>query len=225
MAAIQGPAKKGSIEKKTLHERMDRLFRISPLKVTVRNPDGSSEKVTIEHRIGREAGHLTRFELMDKLGLEDQFAEFTKDMTKKIRDEERLKEVLDDKYSVLKSKMTRAVQDYRKYLEGHYANNPGRPMIPLFAFVPVTEKDDGLYIQSLVDEDHKHLIGDPNDTCLWFEVLATRTKRFADEYKRAQLTAAALMLYPGINKDLRQRAAAISQGKLPERLGYSPEKK
>lgn len=223
MAVIQGPAKKGSVEKKVLHERMDRLFRISPIKVTAR--DGSGEKITIEHRIGREAGHLTRFELMDKLGLEDQFAEFTKDMTKKVRDEERLKEVLDNKYRVLKSKMTHAVQDYRRYLEGHYGNNPGRPLIPLFAFVPVTDKEDGLYVQSLVDESHKHLVGDPADTCMWFEVVASRTKRFADEYKRAQNTAAALMLYPGLNKDLRNRANAISHGKLPDRLGYSPEKK
>jgi hypothetical protein len=224
MASIQGPAKKGSVEKKTLHDRMDRLFRISPVKVTAR--DGSGEKITLEHRVGRDAGVLTRFELMDKLGLEDQFADFVKEMTKKVRDEERLKEICDDKYSVLKSKMNRAVQDYRKYLEGVYGNYPGRPLLPMFAFVKVNDKDDGLFLQGLVEaETFKHVIGDPADNLAWSETVFVATKRFADMNKRAENTARSLMLLPGLNKDLRQRANALSQGKMPDKIGFTPEHK
>lgn len=224
MATVQGPAKKGSVEKKTLHERMDKLFRISPCKVTAR--DQSGDKITIEHRIGREAGFLTRFELMDKLGLEDQFVEFTKEMQKKVRDEERLKEVCDDKYSVLKNKCSRAVQDYRKYLEGLYGNNPGRALLPMFAFVKVNDKDDGLFIQGLLEADTlKHLVGDPSDNLTWSETVFSATKRFADMNKRAENTAKALLLTPGLNKDLRNRAHSLAQGRMPDKIGYTPEKK
>ena len=224
MASIQGPAKKGSVEKKTLRERMDRLVRISPLKVTAR--DGSGDKITIEHRIGRDAGVLTRFELMDKLGLEDQFAEFVKEWQKKLRGDDHFNQICDNEYSILKGRMNRAVQDYRKYLESLYGNYPNRSLLPMFAFVKVNDKDDGLFIQGLVDSsDFRHVIGDPVDNLAWSETVFVATKKFADQHKRAEMTARSPMLLPGLNKDLRQRASLIATGMSPDKIGSTPEQK
>jgi len=206
-----------------LKDLMDALFRIPPVKVPLR--DGSGEKVTIEHRIGKDAGFITRPQLMDKLGLEEVFAECTRELQKRIRDEERLKELLDEKYQILKNRANRAVQDYRKILESFYGSYP-LPMLPMFAWVPISENLEGLFIQGLCRQnDLFHLIGDPADNLLWSEVTFAATKSFADLNKRAENTARALMALPGLNKDLKHRAHALSQGKLPEKLGYSPDEK
>lgn len=198
---------------------MDRLFRISPAKVKAK--DGSNELITIEHRIGRDAGAFTSNDLMKKLGLEEQYAEYVLDMQKKIRDEERCKEVLDDKYRLLKSSVNRVVQDYRAYLEKFYAGYP-RPLIPLFAFVPIGDREDGLFIQSLADlATYKLVVGDPEDHECWSEKVAVKTKPSHDMFVRAQQTAKALLSHPGLNKDLRFRAGLLAQGKMPEKLTYN----
>ncbi len=203
---------------------MDNLFKLeTPAKVPVR--DGSGEKITIEHRIGRDGGVLTRDHLMNELGLIDQFAEYTREIQKKIKhDEDRLKEILDDKFKILKDRMNRAVSGYRKHLEEFYGSYP-TPLLPMFSFVPVGSESEGLFIQGLVRvSDFGHVLGDPADNLLWSEVTFAATKSFADLNKRSELTALALMRLPGLNKDLQQRARLLSQGKMPEKLGYKPAK-
>jgi len=205
---------------------MDRLFRISPAKVKAK--DSSGELITIEHRIGKDAGYFTTEMLMDKLGLEEQYSEYVRDMQKKIRDEDRLKEVLADKYKILRSKVTHVVSDYRAFLEKFY-NNRVRPLLPMFAFVPVGDKNDGLFIQGLLDSvTLKLVVGEPEDDVLWCEKIFTKTKPSADMNRRAEQTARALTTHPGLNKDLKFRVNLIAQGKLPEKLGFSgqtPEEK
>lgn len=214
------------MEKKALLTKMDRLFRMSPSKHKAK--DGSGEMITLEHRIGRDAGYFTTKDLMKKLGLEDEYADYVLDMQKKIRDEERCREVLADKYKLLKSKVGRVVSDYRDYLEKFFGNYP-RPLLPMFAFVAVGDRDDGLYIQGLLDQTTlKLVIGEPEDDVLWCEKVFTKTKPSADLNARAEATAKALTSHPGLNKDLRFRVGLIAQGKLPEKLTYNggePEKK
>ena len=50
---------------------------------------------------------------------------------------------------------------------------------------------------------------------------APKTKQMADLNRRAELQAKALMRHPAINKDLKQRLHAISQGNMPERLEFN----
>jgi len=205
---------------------MDRLFRIPPVKAKAR--DGSNDVFTIEHRIGRDVGYFTRSHLMDKLGLEAEYRDYCKELNKKIHNTQHQKDMEADRYRALKSKANRAVQDYRRYLENFYSKMSARPLIPMFAFVPVNEKEDGLYIQGLLsggEDSYKLVIGDPSDDVLWCEVTFAQTKKFADLNKRAELTAKALISHPGLNKDLRYRIAAIAQGKMPEKLTFSEEGK
>jgi hypothetical protein len=197
---------------------MDSLFRISPTKAKA--VDGSGEQIIIEHRVGKLAGAYTTVHLMDKLGLEEQYTEYVKEMQRKIRDEDRLKEILAGKYRVLKSNVTRIVSDYRTYLEKFYANRP-RPLTPMFAFVPFDGKDDALFIQGLQDSATlKLVIGKAEDDAAWCEKLFTKTKPSADMNRRAEQSAKALLSHPGLEKDLRFRVGLIAQGKLPEMLTY-----
>jgi hypothetical protein len=216
MASVQGPARKGSVEKKVLIEKMDKIFRTSPYKAKAR--DGSGEMITLEHRIGADGGHETTESLMKRLGLQEEYASYVIEMGKRIRnDEAQLKEVLDEKYRLFRSKVTHTVSGYRKRLELFYAKYP-RPLLPMFAFVPVGDKDNGLYFQGLLDAGtYKLVIGEPEDDCLWCETVFEKTKTFADLNKRAELTAKALTTFPGLNKDLKYRVARISQGELPEK--------
>ena len=90
------------------------------------------------------------------------------------------------------------------------------------AFVPVNEKEDALYIQALVVSETLDLVvGEPEDVYRWTEKIFTKTKQMADLNRRAELQAKALMRHPAINKDLKQRLHAISQGNMPERLGFN----
>lgn len=198
---------------------MDRLFRISPSKAKA--VDGSGEWIIIEHRVGKEAGHYTVKHLMDKLGLEEQYAEYVKEMQKTIRDEDRLKEILAGKYRVLRGAVGRTVTEYRNYLRKFYANRP-RPLSPMFAFVPIEgTNEEGLYIQALQDTATlKLVVGKADDDGKWCEKLFVRTKAAADMNRHAEQSAKALLSHPGINKDLRFRVGQIAQGKLPEKLGY-----
>lgn len=217
-----GPSRKGAIEKKSLLGKIDRLFRISPVKVKAK--DGSNELIPIEHRLGRDAGYFTGQDLMKKLDLENEFSEYVLDMQKKIRDKDRLKEVLDDKYRLLKGKMNRVVSDYRKYLEQFYGNYP-RALLPMFAFVPVGEKMDGLYLQGLADDATLKLVaGDAEDATRWCETVFSKTKKWADLNARAESQAKALLALPGLNKDLKHRIQVIAQGKMPARLTFEKDK-
>lgn len=217
MATIQGPSKRGSIEKRALMEKMDGIFKTSPYKAKAR--DGSGDSIALEHRIGKDAGAPTIEELMKKLGLNDEYSAFAVSMQRKLKnDEENLEKVLTEKLRILRSKANHTVSSYRRRLEEFYGKYPSRPLLPMFAFVRTGEREDGLYIQGLLDaESHKLVIGEPEDDLLWCETVFQKTKSFADLNHRAELTAKALASLPGINKDLKFRAHRIGNGELPEK--------
>lgn len=216
------------MEKKALLARMDRLFRIPPAKVKAK--DGSGEMITLEHRIGRDGGYFTREHLMDKMGLENDYKDYCKELNKKIHNNENLKEMMSDRYRTLKGKLNRIVTDYRRYLVQFYGNRGvGAPLAPMFAFVPVTDKEAGLYIQGLrrdtleggENAGYKLVIGEPSDDLAWCEVTFSQTERQANLNKQAQFTARGLLSHPGLSKEIRHRIQSIAQGKLPEKLTYN----
>lgn len=196
--------------------KLDRLFKISPMRVKAK--DGSGDTVIVEHRIGKAAGAFTSADLMNKLGLEDEYFEIVKDLEKKFRDRKKFQNIADKIYSGQKEKLGRIVSRYRQHLDEFYGSHP-RPLMPMFAFVPISEKEDALYLQGLLDEQTlKLLIGDPEDDALWSETIFLKTKTFADLNARAKKVARALMSHPNINKDLVYRMEFISKGQVPDKL-------
>lgn len=216
MATAQ-KSKKVDLEKKDLIDKMGRLFQIPPVKVKAENGSGM---VTVEHKIGKIGGYHTLRSLMEKLGFEAQHAEFVKDMLRQIKNMDERKKLIDAHYVRQKSRANKIVSDYRKHLELFYGNMP-TPLIPAFAFVPINDKDHGLFIQGLVAENFDLVVGDPEDVYRWTETVFIKTKQFADLNHRAESQAKALMRHQGLNKDLKQRLHAISQGNIPERLGFN----
>jgi hypothetical protein len=211
-------AKRKEVEKKDLLQRMDRLFRISPVKVETLD---KSQKITIEHRIGREAGFFTLRDLMEKLGLEQEHAEFIKDMLKQIKNPDERKQVCDAHYVRQKAKANKVVSEYRKHLEDFYGNYP-KPVLPAISFVPVNEGDSGLYIQGIVSPDtYELLVGEPEDIYRWTETVFSKTKKWADLNKRAELQAKALLRCPGITKEIQHRLKSITSGEIPQKLGFA----
>lgn len=219
MATLQKHGKKpADLEKKELLAKMNRLFQIPPVKVKAEDGSGM---VTVEHKIGKIGGYHTLRGLMEKLGLEAQHAEFIKDMIQQIKNVDDRKKVTDAHYVRQKSRANKMVSEYRKHLELLYGNY-SKPLTPAIAFVPINDKEDGLYIQALVTSDTLDLVvGDPEDVYRWTETVFVKTKKWADLNHRAESQAKALMRHHGINKDLKQRLHAISQGNIPERLGFS----
>ena len=214
MGSIQGPERRGILEKNVLVSRINRLFKIDPVKVKAR--DSSSETILVEHRIGKEGGVYTANALMDKLGLEKEYYDYVSELEKKFKDRKRFEALSTQFYRGQKDKMTRITGKYRRFLETFYGNYP-RPLLPMFAFVPVSDKTDGIYIQGLLDLDTlKLVVGTPDDDALWAETVFTKTKRFADLNQRARKTARALSAMPGINKDVSRRMLEIAQGNVPE---------
>lgn len=207
------------LEKKDLLSRMDRLFKISPLKVKA--ADGSGQTITVEHRIGREAGFFTLRDLMEKLGLEEEHVRFMKDMLKQIKNPDERKDVCDAHYVRQKSKAQKIVSDYRRHMEIFYGNYP-RPLLPAIGFVPVADSELGLYVQGIVDaNNYEVLVGEPEDVYRWTETVFAKTKKWADLNKRAELQAKALMKIHGISNEIRHRLKAITQGEIPQRLGFT----
>ena len=198
--------------------KLNRLFQIAPVKVKAR--DGSGDIVVVEHRIGKDGGALTSKDLMSKLGLEAEYAELYDDLQKKFKDRDKMRQLADKLYSGQLSKMRKIVQKYRSYLEQFYAAHP-RPLLPMFAFVPITDTTDGLYLQGLLDEGSlKLVVGEPEDDALWNETIFTKTKTFADLNARAKRAARALMSHPGLNKDIAYRMEFISKGQVPDKLVF-----
>lgn len=207
------------MEKRANVEKMDRLFKISPVKMKAQ--DGTGQMITIEHRIGKEAGVFTMRDLMEKLGFEAEYAQFMKDMLRQIKNPDERKAVCDSYYSKQKSRARAVVLEYKKHLEYFYGNY-SRPVLPAFAFVGVSDQDSALYMQGIVDaETYELLVGEPEDIYRWTETVYSKTKNFADLNKRAELQARALMKCPSINKEIKNRLHAITQGQLPEKLGFS----
>lgn len=198
--------------------KLDRLFRIDPVKVKAK--DGSGDVVVVEHRIGKDGGSFTINALMDKLGLEREYLDIISDLEKKFRDREKFKEISDRIYTGQKAKCNNAVRSYRKFLEQFYENQL-RPLFPMFSFVPVSDKADALYIQGLLDcETLKLVVGDVTDDASWAETTFTKTKRWADLNAKARRTAKALIALPGVNKDLAERLHLIAKGEMPARLTW-----
>lgn len=219
MATIQKARKKlAELEKTELLAKMAKLFQIPPVKVKAENGSGL---VTIEHKIGKIGGYHTLRSLMEKLGFEAQHSEFVQDMIKQIKNLEERKKVIDRNYTHMKKRANKLCNDYKRNLELFYGNYP-TPLIPAFAFVPVNDKEDALYIQALVTSETLDLVvGEPEDVYRWTEKIFTKTKQMADLNHRAEMQAKALMRHQGLNKDIKQRLHAISQGNVPDRLGFN----
>lgn len=223
MSTAQKSSKKAAelLEKKEMLKKMARLFQISPVKA---KPENGGPLVTVEHKIGKVGGYHTLRSLMEKLGLEAEHAEFIQDMIKHIKNVDERKKVIDAHYVRQKNRANRLVSDYRRDLENFYGNYP-TPLLPLFQFVPVGDKEDGLYFQALVTaSDFELVVGDAEDVYRWTETVFVKTKKWADLNHRAEAQAKALMKHPSINKDLRQRLHQIAQGHIPERLGFNENK-
>ncbi len=221
MPAVHKASSKKDIEKKELLEKMDRLFRISPVRVKAQ--DGSNETVIIEHRIGKEAGYFTLRDLMEKLGFEKEHAEFMKEMLRQIKNPNERKEVTDAHYVHEKRRANRLVSEYRKHVETMYSLL-ARPLLPAMTFVPVTDREDAFYIQGIVRaDDHTLVVGEPEDLYRWTEAVYCKTKIWADLNKRAESQAKALMRFPGLNKDIRHRLGQITQGEIPAALEFKKE--
>lgn len=198
-------------------EKLDKLFRIPPVRVKAR--DGTSDQIVVEHRIGKEAGAFTADDLMSKLGFEDEYLKLVTDLEKKFRDREKFKKLESKVYVGERAKMNRLIGKYRRHLETFYGNYE-RPLLPMFAFVPVSDKSDGLYLQGLLDaENFKLVVGDPQDDALWCETVFLKTKRHADLNARAKRTAKALISCPGVNKDLAHRMRLLADGEVQGRIG------
>jgi hypothetical protein len=158
---------------------------------------------------------------MEKLGFEAQHSEFVQYIVKQIKNADERKKCIDQHYTAQKNRANRLCSEYKRHLEIFYGNYP-TPLTPAMAFVPVNEKEDALYIQALVVSETLDLVvGEPEDVYRWTEKIFTKTKQMADLNRRAELQAKALMRHPAINKDLKQRLHAISQGNMPERLGFN----
>jgi hypothetical protein len=218
MSTTQKPAKKAAdLEKKEMLKKMAKLFQISPVEV---KPENGGRLLTVEHKIGKMGGCHKLRDLMEKLGLETQHSEFVQDMLKQIKNVDERKKVIDAHYVRQKSRANKICSEYRKHLEIFYGNYP-TPLLPLFQFVPVDNATDAIYIQALVIADSFELVvGDPEDVYRWTETVFVKTKKWADLNHRAEAQAKALMKHPALNKDLRQRLHQISQGNVPERLGF-----
>jgi hypothetical protein len=219
MSIAQKPAKKATdLEKKAMLAKMAKLFQIAPVKV---KPENGGPPVTVEHKIGKIGGYHTLRGLMDKLGLDAEHSQFVTDMIKQIKNSDERKKVTDAHFNRQKNRATRVVSDYRRHLELFYGNMQ-TPLLPAFQFVPVNDKEDGLYIQGLVTATTFDLVvGDPEDVYRWTETVFVKTKKWADLNHRAEAQAKALMRHPALNKDLRQRLHQISQGHIPEQLGFN----
>lgn len=218
MATLQKTKKLDELEKKDLLAKIDRLFKIAPVKVKAENGSGM---VTVEHKIGKVGGFHTLRSLMEKLGFEAQHSEFVQYMVKQIKNVDERKKCIDQHYTAQKNRANRLCSEYKRHLEIFYGNY-ATPLTPAMAFVPVSEKEDALYIQALVVSETLDLVvGEAEDVYRWTEKIFTKTKQMADLNHRAEMQAKALMRHPAINKDLKQRLHAISQGNMPERLGFN----
>jgi hypothetical protein len=193
MATVQKIKKLDDLEKKDLLAKLDRLFKIPPAKVKAENGSGM---VTVEHKIGKEGGYHTLRSLMEKLGLEAQHSEFTQYIIKQIKNVDERKKCIDQHYTAQKKYTNRLCGEYKRHLEIFYGNYP-TPLTPAMAFVPVNDKEDALYIQALVvSETLDVVVGEADDVYRWTEKIF-------------------------VKKDLKQRLHSISQGNIPERLGFN----
>lgn len=156
---------------------------------------------------------------MDRLGLENEWAETCAKLEKKFRDREMFDKLSDQVYAGQRAKMSNAVKAFRSHLEKFYQT---QGIAPLVAFVPINDKDLGLYIQAFVDvNSHQLVVGDVGDAVIWSESVAIRTKPMADLFKRSQVTARKLLGRKDVNKDLAARLESVVSGELPKWLTYN----
>jgi len=126
MSTIQKTKKLDELEKKDLLAKIDRLFKISPVKVKAENGSGM---VTVEHKIGKEGGYHTLRSLMEKLGFEAQHSEFVQYMVKQIKNVDERKKCIDQHYTAQKNRANRLCSEYKRHLEIFYGNYP-TPLSP-----------------------------------------------------------------------------------------------
>jgi len=220
MSSIQGPAKQGAVEMKALVAKLLRHFELpGPVKRALK--DGSNEQVSVQHRFGRDGGCLTKSKLFALLGFEREYAEFLAKQKRNLTEKGNLDMVARAVKKSLNSRMLRVVSEVRKILEVFYMALP-RPLLPMFAFVPVAEKEEGLYLQGLQDAstDLPVYFIDFRDVRLWTDKTFASTKKQADMNARSRRTARQSMGLPGINKDLVFHFKQIADGIVPPKLGY-----
>lgn len=158
---------------------------------------------------------------MDRLGLEKEWADTCAKLEKKFRDRETFDKLSDQVYRGQRMKLTSAVKAFRAHL-GKFYQTQG--ITPLVAFVPINDKDLGLYIQAFVDSTtHQLVVGDVGDAAVWSETVAIRTKPMADLYRESQSTAKRLLGRKDVNKDLAARLEAVVAGELPRLMGHASE--
>lgn len=195
---------------------MEKLFKTPPK--TFEAKDRSRRSVILEHRMGKQGGSYTAEALMDRLGLEDEWADTCSKLEKKFRDRATFDKISDQVYRGERAKLSAAVKTFRSNLEKFYQTQGIRPLV---AFVPVDDKHVGLFIQAFVDIETNELVqGDVSDAALWTETVAIRSKPIADLYKQSQTTAKRLLTRKDVNKDLVPRLEAVVSGELPKRIGY-----
>ena len=200
-----------------LWDRLNKLFKIPPK--TTEAKDGSGRKIIVEHRVGKTSVAYTADMLMDRLGLETEWAETCTKLEKKFRDREMFDKLSDQVYTGQRAKLSGAVKALRSHLEKFYRT---QGIVPLLAFVPINDKDLGLYIQAFVDtSSYQLVVGDVGDAVIWSESVAIRTKPMADMFKRSQVTARKLLGRKDVNKDLAGRLEAVVSGELPKWLTYN----
>ncbi|MGH9388969.1 MAG: hypothetical protein ACRD1Z_05085, partial [Vicinamibacteria bacterium] len=137
---------------------------------------------------------------------------------------DKFKRLREDFYRGQRDKMNGVIRKYRRYLETFYGNNPARPLLPMLAFVPISDKTDGLYFQGLLDADTlKLVVGEPEDEELYNETIFIRTKPQADLNARVKRASKVLSGMPGINKDIAHRAALLASGQVPDRIEWKGE--
>jgi len=195
--------------------KLDKLFRIPPTKR--KTQDGSTDSLIIEHRIGREGGYFTTAQLMAKLGLEAEYGEWIRKNRKMFSDSKQFEMTCKSIYKTFKSKMDKAVSAYRAFLSAFYENQP-RPLKPMLAFVPVSDKENGLYLQCLYDVATKKPVVwvEQEDFDLWATKITISTQGSYDLHVEAQQVARATLSLPGINKDIANRMKLIAGGQTPE---------
>lgn len=206
--------KKGKIQ---TWEKVNKLFKVPTKSYPAK--DGSSRHLMLEHRVGKAGGAYTLESLMDRLGLNDEWVELCQMFEKKLRrDPKTLQHLSDQIYKGRQSRLRSAIKTFRMKAEAFYETQGIKPLI---AMVPISDKEEGLFIQAFVDLHTGALVaGDVSDAALWSETVATRCKPMVDQYRAAQQCAKKLLGRKDVNKDLAARLEQVVSGNLPPKIEF-----
>lgn len=215
-APKKGRSKKSVKPEMSLVDRLDKLFRIPPR--TCEAKDGSGRSVIIEHRVGRAAGAFTSAQLMAKLGLDSEWIQSCSRMERRLTDRKEFDDFSDRFYKTQKQKLSTAISGYRNKLEKFYRT---QGIKPVFTFVPISDKERGLYIQSFMDIQNQKLVqGDVADHSSSVKEVSDRTYPMAKKHEEMRRAAKQILTIKGVNKDIAARMERIVNGEAPQRLPF-----